>query len=115
MLTNGGTTAVLIDHLNAVGYIFGVVQGFKEQFPDACERPAPEPAMDRTPVPEVSGQIASLSTGTCNSEDAVQDEAMVTGRTATLGPGFDRKRLEELPLVVPHQVADRNALLSLTS
>lgn len=104
-----------IDHLHAVRYVFGVARGFKEQFPDACERPAPELAVDRGPFPETVRQVAPLRAGAGAPEDAVQDEAMVTGRTTPLGSVFDQERLEERPIVVAHQVADQDALLNSAS
>jgi len=104
-----------VDHLQAVGNGFGLVQRFKQKIPEARLGPAPELAIDRGPFTKEVWQIPPLHSSARDPEHAVQDQPVILRRTAPLRTGFYNERRKKRPLLIAHQSTDQDTLLQLAS
>ena len=101
-----------VDHLDAVGRAFSLVQGLQDRVPDPRQCPSSELPIDGRPGTEVVRQVSAGRTGAGDPEHAVQNPAVILRWTAPLRSGLDHEGGEERPFLVAHKVARHSFLPS---
>jgi hypothetical protein len=100
-----------VDHLNLAGSRATVVESIENQVPQACQRPAPELAIDARPFAELLRQVPPLRSSARNPEYPVQHKPMVRRRPAATPPNGNDERLKKRPFSVFHQQSSQDSLL----
>jgi hypothetical protein len=98
-----------VDHLQAGVATAAIVEGFKPQFPQARQRPAPELAINRRPFAKMLMQIEPGNACSRNPENPIQNKAMIPRSPTTARSTLDHKRFQIGPFFIAHQTPDHGS------
>ena len=99
-----------IDHLQAGIAATTVVQGIKDQLPQAGLRPAPELTINTRPFAEIIRQIPPRNPGAGNPEYAIQHKTVVPRLAPAQCARLHHKRFKTRPFFVTQQSTNQNGL-----